>query len=142
MAPHKAILLLTVMALISQENITSPEIFLSDELVEKFKEVWNEKVPCDAPFRCDIGKPFFHLQNEPFWRLVGPEEGHNMVSEELGLYSFHKKEKWTSYALPTLRNRFKCARIDADLFEFMRDAEVRTRLETVLACYYSPHKPI
>ena len=68
-APHKAVLLLAVMSLIERGSISTPEIELTDELVDEFKKIWTEKLPVSCPFSCDISKPYFHMQHEPFWRL-------------------------------------------------------------------------
>lgn len=67
-APHKAILLLSVIELIEEKTISSPCITLSDELIVRFNSNWKSYVHSDK-FSPTITTPFWHLQNESFWRL-------------------------------------------------------------------------
>lgn len=68
-APHKALLLLSVIDLIEKDIITSSKIELSDALIETFKS--NSKVLFkDDFFKPSIGQPFFFMKSEPYWQLV------------------------------------------------------------------------
>ena len=141
-APHKAVLLLAVMSLIEQGEITSPDIELTDGLVECFKRIWNKKLPASCPFTCDIGKPFYHMQHEPFWRLVEHNEETNMVAEALGLYNNDTKPLMPGrYGLNSLREQFRCARIDTNLYELMADAESRQEMRELLVSTYLNYDP-
>lgn len=135
-APHKAVLLIAVMRLVERGVINSPEIELSDELVAEFKSVWEEKIPASCPFSCSIGQPFFHMQHEPFWRLVEHEENYNMVAEELGLYTNEKKDMPGSYSVNAIRRKFRCAMIDRQLYDVLSDADNRKELEELLIARY------
>ncbi len=115
-APHKAVLLLAVINLIGRKCICSPEIELSDELIDEFKRIWRDRLPSSCPFTCDIGKPFFYMQHEPFWRLIDHEEVYWTVAEELGLYAKNKKVMTNSYSVSSLRGKFRCAKIDDALY--------------------------
>lgn len=142
-APHKAVLMLTVMAMIADGTMMTPEVELSDVLVSRFKAVWNERVPASFPFTCDIGKPFFHMQHEPFWHLVNKDEALDMVAEELGLYNGERKALPAGkYTLKALREEFAGARIDDELFALMQDAEARTSFTDLLvSLYLTDHRP-
>lgn len=142
-APHKAVLMLTVMAMIADGTMMTPEVELSDALVSRFKAVWNERVPASFPFTCDIGKPFFHMQHEPFWHLVNKDEALDMVAEELGLYNGERKALPAGkYTLKALREEFAGARIDDELFVLMQDAEARTSFTDLLvSLYLTDHRP-
>ena len=135
-APHKAVLLLAVMSMIERGRICSAEIELTDELVSEFKRIWQDRVPESCPFSCDICKPFFHMQHEPFWRLIEHEEDYFMVAEELGLYTNAKKQMVKSYTLSALRENFRCAKIDESLLEIMKDDSARKELENLLISKY------
>ena len=65
-APHKAVLLLAVIDLVEERKITSPCIDLSDELVERFNDIWHKYLGTSAIFTPDICKPYFHMQHESF----------------------------------------------------------------------------
>ena len=141
-APHKAVLLLAVMSLIEQGEITSPDIELTDGLVECFKKIWNDKLPASCPFTCDIGKPFYHMQHEPFWRLVEHSEETNMVAEALGLYKNETKPLTPGrYGVKYLREQFRCARIDNELYELMKDAVARQEMKDLLVSMYLNYDP-
>lgn len=73
-APHKAVLLLSIIDLISEGVITTREIKLTDELINKFDALWNKFVKDDS-YNCNITAPFWHMQNEPFWRIFEKYEG-------------------------------------------------------------------
>lgn len=133
-APHKAILLLAVMQLVEEDVITSSEIELSDLLINKFNSIWQEKLSEPSVFSCDISKPFFHLQHEPFWKLLEIEEINNEVVEELGLYQ--KKTMAAGYTVKSMRAKFRCAKIDNDLFEVFKDPDARTILQNLLIGKY------
>jgi len=76
-APHKPVLLLSVMDLIGNGLISDNEIVFSDQLKHSFDEHWDVFVSesqKEAGYRPDIKKPFYHLKNlgkpwqkEPFW---------------------------------------------------------------------------
>lgn len=67
-APHKAVLLLSVIELIEEKTISSPCIPLSDDLISRFNRNWKAHVHSDKFFPT-ITTPYWHLQNESFWRL-------------------------------------------------------------------------
>lgn len=69
-APHKAILLLSIIDLIESEVIRYPQIELTDELIDKFNCIWKRYLDESSIFTPDITKPYFHMQHEPFWKLV------------------------------------------------------------------------
>lgn len=140
-APHKAVLLLAVMNLIGRGSICSSEIELTDELVEEFKRIWAEKLPASCPFTCDISKPFFHMQHEPFWRLVEHDENYWMVAEELGLYAEEKKTMAKGYSIAAMREKFRCAKIDGELYDILRNTDNRKELENLLISKYLTYEP-
>lgn len=140
-APHKAVLLLAVMKLIERGSISSPEIELTDELVDEFKKIWTEKLPASCPFSCDISKPYFHMQHEPFWHLLEREEEHNMVAEELGLYSSETKTMAKAYTVNAMREKFRCAIIDRALLDIMQSTDDCKQLEELLIAKYLTYNP-
>ena len=134
-APHKPILLLSIMTLIEQGRITENKIELNRQLEDTFRWQWYALVDngtrqhgieiCGGldigvdskyPFKCNIAKPFFHLSNEPFWNLVPSSEW--------------KERK--EYSLSQLKKEFLYAELLPDLFELMLDEELRTNLQICL----------
>lgn len=74
-------------------------------------------IPHCYPFKCSIENPYYHLQHEPFWRLVKNEKG--------------KERKFYS-SLKSLRDVFAYAEIDQDLFDLMVYRESAVILECKL----------
>ena len=67
-APHKAILLLSILDLIRNNQLTDNRIFISPELVAKFKDNWHSFVLSDK-FLPNFSLPFYHLKSDSFWHL-------------------------------------------------------------------------
>lgn len=129
------------MNLVERGSICNAEIELTDDLVDEFKKVWEEKLPISCPFTCDISKPFFHMQHEPFWHLLEREEEHNMVAEELGLYSSETKSMAKAYTVNAMREKFQCAIIDRDLHDIMQSRDECKQLKELLIAKYLTYNP-
>lgn len=67
-APHKPILLLSIIDLIENLGIKDNYIPVEKTLKETFVETWNKLVKTDH--NCDITKPLFHMQNDGFWTAI------------------------------------------------------------------------
>lgn len=128
-APHKPILLLSIIDLVELGKITSEVVELTPLLCKTFKELWDRHVPHGIQFIPDITKPFFHLSSEPFWHLV-PAGGmaHLSVAEE----QQEEHLPTPQYTLKYMRESYECARMDHSLFLFMRDHDSRVALRNVL----------
>lgn len=138
-APHKAILLLSVIDLIEKGIICSPQIPLSDELITTFHDNWKRYLGALQLFRPDIGKPFFHMQHEPFWCLRDKEEAYTAMASDFTptLTNAQKKElPIGNYSTKSLRSTFYCAEIDNDLFHLLRNQKARGHLRVVLISTY------
>ena len=145
-APHKAVLLLAIMELIEQGEITSPRIKLSDQLNEMFHTIWSKYIGTSAIFTPDIGKPFFHLQHETFWKLIDKTEAAakiQMAAEPCPFESAIKKKQAFSgsYTLKSLRESFAYAEIDPLLFKLLQQADHRAVLRTLLIDRYLSNQP-
>lgn len=131
-APHKAVLLLSVIDMIEAGVVRSNEIELSERLELCFKHNWDRYIGRSVIFAPKIGTPFFHLHSEPFWSLV-PFVGGEETIETL--------RKGNPYAIGTMRKHFRCAKIDRELFDLLKDEDVRAKLRTTLiTSYIHPQK--
>lgn len=117
-APHKALLLLSVIDLIERGEISSTRIELSDILVSTFNSNAKALVKDDF-FKPSIGQPFFFMKSEPFWQLIP----YNMVDVDL---------KSTSYSIKNLRATYQYALIDTALLILLQDAKNRESLREIL----------
>lgn len=135
-APHKPVLLLSIMELIEEGKVLSNRIMLEKDLIAKFSWIWMRCVDDGSnrgkmmvadgleleivrkyPFKCSIANPFFHMQSEPFWRLVKSD-------------AYVKRP---DYSVKGLQTCFEYAEIDEDLFSLFEDAEAREMFRNVLA---------
>ena len=125
-APHKAILLLTVMSLIERGELCSLEIHYNDALVSRFKTTWNEYIGPSSVFNPVVTMPFWHLKNEKeLWRLV-PNESAPAALENLKV----------STSLQAIRRYVKYAVIPEELFYLMQTPRYRAILsETLFESY-------
>ena len=69
-APHKALLLLSVIDLVESGVIVDNHIDLSDILINTFNANAKKFYAHSPLFKPEVTKPFFHMQHESFWRLV------------------------------------------------------------------------
>ena len=67
------------------------------------------------------------MRSEPFWELVSPISGR---VEEIGIYS-----------MSNLRKQIAYARIDSELFELLKNPNVRAKLRVVLISTYLDNQP-
>ena len=121
-APHKAVLLLSVMELVETGVIIGNRIELSERLEKTFLKLWKRYVGTSVVFQAKVATPFWHLQNEPFWNL----------------YLNNGKDLSTvtsPYSVSRLRENAH-AIIDQELFELMRDEDSRARLRVLLISQY------
>lgn len=117
-APHKAVLLLSVIELIEENTISSPCITLSDDLISRFNINWKTYVHSDK-FSAIITTPFWHLQNESFWRLNTYD-------------GFEPKKTYSEKYL----KEHTFAIIDVALYELVRDESNGLLLKDVLIKTY------
>ena len=121
-APHKAVLLLSVMELVETGVIIGNRIELSERLEKTFLKLWKRYVGTSVVFQAKVATPFWHLQNEPFWNL----------------YLNNGKDLSTvtsPYSVSRLRENTH-AIIDQELFELMRDEDSCARLRVLLISQY------
>ena len=69
-APHKAVMLMTIMELVREGYLTDNLVCLDKTLKERFRVVWERVVPMGSPFKCDYRNPFIYMDSEPFWQLT------------------------------------------------------------------------
>lgn len=118
-APHKPILLLSVLTLIEQGLLLHNRILLSAELIAAFLKLWS-KLGSES-HNADIGMPFFHLRGDGFWHFK-PNPGFE------ALLSSGAKVR----AVGVLRQALEYAYLDEELFEILQNPQERSILTRVL----------
>ena len=121
-APHKAILLLSVMELIESGVIKNNRIELTERLEQTFMRLWKRYVGTSIVFQPKIATPFWHLQNEPFWSLY-LNDGKDLSTVT------------SPYSVKRLRDNTH-AIMDSELFALMQNEDCRARLRVTLIGQY------
>ncbi len=67
-APHKPVLLISIIELIQNEKINTNRIYITTDLLLAFKNNWHKLV--ETKHTSNFSLPFFHMRSEPFWHLV------------------------------------------------------------------------
>jgi len=124
-APHKPILLLSILSLIRKGEITSNRIEITPGLVLEFKSIWALLVV--SHHTANFSLPFFHMRSEPFWRLV------TKAGMIIPVTSFNSIK-----SLGTLKDSIAFAEIDKDLFDILLDSVSSSILEDKLLELYFP----
>lgn len=125
-APHKALLLLSVIDLIEQGVVTDCRVPLSVNLEQQFKYNTRRLLGDSVLFQPKINYPYFHMRSEPFWQLVPVE---------------NKPISLSSYSVSSIRKEIAFAAIDDKLFELLKDSNVRAKLRVVLISTYLDNQP-
>ncbi len=128
-APHKPILLLAIMQAVEEEVITSPQVYITPELVLLFKQMWVKLVT--SKHDCRFPLPFYHLRSEPFWVLT-PNIGCEVwIESKSAMRNFGSLNTAVAYAL-----------MDKELFQLFQKEESRELLRTYLLSEYFPHSSL
>ncbi|MBN1103293.1 MAG: HNH endonuclease [Deltaproteobacteria bacterium] len=123
-APHKPFLLLSVMDLIAQGQITRNLIEPSFELLETFNGYWSAVMPPGA--KTSMAYPFSRLQTDGFWHRI-PKPSYEARIE------YHVK------SMVRFREMFLGARLDDRLFAFLFQPDTREYLRmVVINTYFTP----
>ncbi len=124
-APHKPILLLSVLQAYLNNLIKSQRINITPEIVALFKTNWSLLV--STQHDCRISYPFYYLKSEKFWHLI-PKSGFENI-DEMG--SIMKN-------FSNLNAAVEFAVINDDLFFLMQDKRSNSILTQFLLDEYFP----
>lgn len=128
-APHKPILILSIIQLIAKGVIINNRIFITPELVLTFKQNWNQLV--ETGHKRNFSLPFFHLRSEPFWYLVTKPGREISTTSSKSIKSFK-----------SLKESIAFAEIDRDLFFLLKETSNQLWFERLLLENYFPHIPL
>jgi putative restriction endonuclease len=125
-APHKPILILSILQAISLKQIRSPKVYLTPELISIFKANWSHLV-VSTKHHCAISYPFFYMKSEGFWRLVPNDSVYNLESLGSTIKSTYKLSLAIAYA-----------EMDENLFLLAKDPHINQVLtNSILDFYFS-----
>ena len=126
-APHKAIMLLSLIDLISTQQICTNKVEFSKLLEDCFLKNWKKYVGVSSLFLPKAGTPFWHMNSEPFWRLVPMEKDkERLIMLQMG----------NPTSARTIRQHIRYAEIDQELFDLLQSETNRARLRVTLIKNY------
>lgn len=126
LAPHKPILLISIIQSYRIGQIQGNKIYLTPELVALFKSNWNSLVHTNH--NCRISYPFFYMKSEGFWTL----------KPKAGLSNLNKMGSLVK-SFANLNAAVEYAEINNDLFELLVDEASSQVLLSVLLEEYFPN---
>lgn len=126
-APHKPILLLSLIDQYENLGLTGNRVFMTPELIASFKSNWSNLVETDHTM--DFGMPFSAMDGEPFWKLI-PNDGCELWV----------KSREAMRRMRNLQTAVRFAEIDESLACFLEKKESRDVLRRFLLEKYFPSK--
>lgn len=120
-APHKPILILSLIELFEKSEATDNKIFITPELVGNFKE--NFALLVRTEHKADFFQPFYYLRTEGFWDIK-TKPGKELVSF---IRSFNVLNDVVEYGY-----------LSPDLYELLLKQENQNILKTALLDHYFP----
>jgi putative restriction endonuclease len=125
-APHKPILLLSIIEGINKGDIRGNRIYITPELVATFKDYWHQLV-VDIKFTPNFSLPFYHLKSDGFWHLT------TLLGREITLTSSNSIKSFSH-----LKQVVDFAYFDDDLYALLLNQHTRQVLkQTLLGSYFS-----
>jgi len=119
LAPHKPILLISVLQTFQNGLNTSQRIYITPELVALFKSNWSLLV--NTNHDCRISYPFYYLKSDKFWKLI-PNSGFENINR---MGSIMK-------SFSNLNAAIDFAEIEEDLFILVKDHKYNGILQQFL----------
>ncbi len=123
-APHKPILLLSIIAEIDSGNIIENKIYITPELVARFKDFWHQLVHSPI-FTSNFSLPFYHLKSDGFWFL------HTFIGKEIALTSSYSIKSFGQ-----LKDVVDFASFDETLYQLLINRHTRGLLRSTLLDVY------
>ena len=124
-APHKPILLLAIIELISKGLISSNRIFITGDLILSFRDIFQKLVT--TGHNANFALPFFHMRSEPFWYIVNKPGMAIPMTSSSSIKSFKKLEETIAFA-----------EIDRELFNlFLQESSRNAIIQFILQEYFN-----
>jgi putative restriction endonuclease len=125
-APHKPILLISVLQTFQNGVSDSQRIYITPEIVALFKSNWSQLVT--SRHDCRFALPFYHLTSDRFWKLIPKPGFENILQFSSSMRSF-----------ANLNAAVDCAIIEEDLFSLMKDNKSNEILTQFILEKYFPN---
>jgi putative restriction endonuclease len=124
-APHKVVMLLSILQAFQNKLINRNQIFISPELILLYKSNWNDLV--ETHHVCNFALPFWHLKGDKFWHIRTKAGFENFIQMKESISSINQ-----------LNNIIEYAFLDEDLFEILCTDKNNMLFQQLLLDYYFP----
>lgn len=125
-APHKPILMLSIIHGLESGDIDCNRVYISAQLVATFRDLWHQLVK-EQIFTPNFSMPFYHLKNDGFWHLQ------TVVGREILLTSSHSIK-----SLGHLKQVVDFGCLDNELYDLLTQPTSRAILKQTLLSKYFP----
>ncbi len=125
LAPHKPILLISILQTFKSSFQKNQRIYITAELIALFKTNWSLLVT--SKHDCRFALPFYHLTSDKFWKLIPKSGFENILRLSASMRSFAH-----------LNAAVDCAVIEDDLMQLMKDSKCNEILIQFLLDEYFP----
>ena len=95
-APHKPILLISLLQYFDTGLLAENKIYITPELVALFKSNWSQLVT--TKHDCRFALPFYHLTSDGFWQLIPKQGFENILQLKGSMRSFNQLNAAVDYA--------------------------------------------
>ncbi len=119
-APHKPILLLSIIESVETKIISDNKIYISSELVSVYKSIWSNFVKSEK-HHCIFAMPFYHLKTSGFWKLIPKRGFENAIQSKVAMKTFSNLNEAVDYV-----------QIDDTLYDLLKDNKTREVLKDVI----------
>lgn len=126
-APHKPIMLLSIISLIEQGILVNNEIPLTDVIEKEFNAQWTKFVSPKSIYNPAVWTPFWHLKNEPFWHLKAKDGNDAAIDKLVGAGE--------TASIGKMREAIKYASLDEDLFLLLTIEYSRNKIKLLLKTF-------
>lgn len=126
-APHKPVLLLSIIDGYKKGEITDNHIYITPELLASFHMNWLHYV--DTEHSMNFSLPFFHMNSEPFWKLEYKATEETFLTKSRSIKSFN-----------ALYRAAECAVIDPELAGYLQQGNTRNKINAHILEVYFPDK--
>ena len=129
-APHKAVMLISIMDLIKDGTITSNKIPIENVVADTFRRNWETFISGKEKFStfvCSPWTPFWHLKQEGYWHFSSKD---NQVSIN------NLVPSGQTASVGKMRSAINYAYLDNELYELLQDSVYRSKLMEILFSTY------
>lgn len=127
-APHKPILILSILDLIESGVIFSCHIPFNRLVERQFSNTWTRYVCINDSYKPKMSVAFWHMSHEPFWEIKYQD------GIDVNIKEFNEKRTYNSFS--QMIKFVKGAELNLELFNILTDSNARAKLRVAIIKTY------